>query len=57
MLALPALRGGMPSKDPLMSMGYAKNPWQNSCYEDCSQHFELITSVERPLCYVSKRKK
>ena len=42
MLALPALRGGMPSKDPLMSMGYAKNPWQNSCKDDYSQRFRLL---------------
>ncbi len=57
MLALPVIKGGIRSKDRLVSTGCAKGPWQNSCKDDHSQCFEAAFGSKRcPSCYVSKRK-
>ena len=57
MLALPVIKGGIRSKDRLVSIGCAKSPWQNSCKDDYSQRFEAANECKRgPSCYVSKRK-
>ena len=57
MLALPVIQGGVRSKDLLVSIGCAENPWQNSCKDDYSQPFEAANECKRgPSCYVYKRK-
>src|ERR1700693_3798686 len=40
MLAVPVIKGGIFSKEPLVSIRCTKSPWQNRCKDDYSQRFE-----------------
>lgn len=40
MLAVPVMNGGISAKEPFVSIGCAKNPWQNRCKDDHSQRLE-----------------
>ena len=48
MLAVPVIKGGIPAKEPLVSIRCAENPWQNRCKDDYSQPLRLLMNVEGP---------
>jgi hypothetical protein len=40
MLSLPVIKGGIPPKEPLVSIRCGKSSWQNRCKDDYSQRVE-----------------
>ena len=57
MLALPVVKGGIRSKVRLVSIGCAKSLLARQLQRmTVASHLRLLTNVEEPSCYVSKRK-
>ena len=49
MLAVPVIKGGIPAKEPLVSISCAENPWQNRCKDGYSQPFEAANECRGPM--------
>ena len=47
MLALPVVKGGIRSKNHLVSISCAKSSWQKSCKDDYSQRFEAANEFKK----------